>query len=186
MAVRKILKIGDPLLRKKSKPIPEQEIRSKEIKKLIRDMFETMEEADGLGLAAPQVGILKQIVVVSFSRNDRYPELKNPELEKGMSRQVLINPQVEPIDPQKGGVIGFWEGCLSVPGMRGYVERPAKIKLSWYDQEGILSEKTIEGTDAVIYQHECDHLEGKLYVDRLKDTRLFGFSEELDQREDTG
>ena len=173
MAVCKILRAGDPLLRKKSEPIPGNEISSKETKKLVRDMFDTMSDAEGLGLAAPQIGILKRLVVVGFTRSERYPELQN-EIE----RQVLINPQIEILEKE---TLGFWEGCLSVPGMRGYVERPRKIKLCWHDEKEEFFEKIIEGFDAVVYQHECDHLEGILYIDRLKDPRLFGFNEELTQ-----
>ncbi len=173
MAVRKILRIGNPELREKSLPVPENEISSKETKKIIRDMFDTMQEAQGLGLAAPQIGVKKQIVVVGFDASERYPDLKE-EIE----HHVLINPKIKVLDDK---VEGYWEGCLSVPGLRGYVERPRKIKLSWYDQKEEYHDKIIEGFDAVVYQHECDHLEGILYVDRLKDPSLFGFSEELNQ-----
>jgi peptide deformylase len=171
MAVRKILRAGDPLLRKKSEPVPATEIRSKEIKKLIRDMFDTMAEADGLGLAAPQIGVLKKIVVVGFDRSERYPDAE------GIEHKILINPEIEILE---GPDEGFWEGCLSVPGMRGYVERPRRIRMKWYDEEEEFHDEIIEGFDAVVYQHECDHLDGVLYVDRLKDPRLFGFNEELD------
>ncbi len=171
MAVRKILRAGDPLLRKKSEPIPATEIRSKEIKKLIRDMFDTMDDADGLGLAAPQVGVLKQLVVVGFDRSDRYPDAP------GMQRSIIINPEIEALEEASEG---SWEGCLSVPGMRGYVERPRRIRMKWYDEDEEFHDEVIEGYDAVVYQHECDHLNGVLYVDRLKDPRLFGFNEELE------
>ncbi len=173
MAVRKILRAGDPLLRKKSEPVPVTEIRSKEIKKLIRDMFDTMEDAHGLGLAAPQIGVLKRVVVVGFDRSDRYPELNG----NGIEHKILINPEIEQLEEAGEG---FWEGCLSVPGMRGYVERPRRIRLKWYDEDEEFHDEIIEGFDAVVYQHECDHLEGVLYIDRLKDPRLFGFNEELD------
>ena len=178
MAVCKILRAGDPLLRQKSKAIPENEIGSKETKKLVRDMFDTMTDSEGLGLAAPQIGVLKRLVVVGFTRSERYPELQN-EIE----RQVLINPQIEILEKE---TVGFWEGCLSIPGMRGYIERPRKIKLSCYNEKEEFSERIIEDFDAVVYQHECDHLEGILYIDRLKDPRLFGFSEELSQSSQSG
>ena len=173
MALYKILRAGDPLLRQKSLPIPENEIGSKEIKKLIRDMFDTMREAEGLGLAAPQIGVLKQLVVVGSSKSERYPELQD-----GIERKVLINPKIEILEKE---TLGFWEGCLSVPGMRGYVERPRKIKLSYYNEKEDFSEEIIEGFDAIVFQHECDHLKGVLYIDRLKDPRLFGFNEELEE-----
>lgn len=177
MAIRKILRAGDPLLRQKSDPIPLEEIRSKEIKKLVRDMFETMAAADGIGLAAPQVGVLKRLVIVGFDRSARYPELK-----QGIEQRILINPEITPLETK---VEGYWEGCLSVPGMRGYVERPRKIRLKFYDENEEFHDEVIEGFDAVVYQHECDHLEGVLYVDRLKDARLFGFNDELDAQEAT-
>ena len=172
MAVYKILRAGDQVLRQIAEPVPENEITAKETKKLVRDMFDTMIDAKGLGLAAPQIGILKQIVVIGFSKNERYPKL-----ESEMERQVLINPVITPV---RSEILGFWEGCLSVHGMRGYVERPSKIKLAWNDEKGEAFEKIIDGFNAVVYQHECDHLQGILYLDRLKDPRLFGFNEELE------
>jgi len=179
MAVRKILRVGDPQLRKKSEPIPVTEIRSKEIKKLIRDMFDTMEDAVGLGLAAPQIGELKRVVVVGYGDdNERYPDVNDPE-----SRRILINPEIEILTEKKEG---FWEGCLSVPEMRGYVERARKIRMKWYDENEDFHDEVIEGFAAVVYQHECDHLDGVLYVDRLKDPRMFGFNAELDEAQDRG
>lgn len=175
MAVRKVLKIGHPDLRKKSLPVPVNEIRSAEIKKIIKDMFDSMAEAGGIGLAAPQIGVLKRIVVVGFDRSERYPELKD-----GMEYRILFNPEIEIL---KGPVEGFWEGCLSVPEMRGYVERSRRIHMKWHDEKEDFHDEVIEGFDAVVYQHECDHLEGILYVDRLKDPKLFGYNEELDAAE---
>ncbi|MCB1304147.1 MAG: peptide deformylase [Leptospiraceae bacterium] len=172
MAVRKILRIGDPQLRQKSAEVPVTEIRSSEIKKLIRDMYDSMEAAEGVGLAAPQIGVLKRVVVVGFYRSERYPELKN-----GIEHRVLINPEIEVLDSPK---VGFWEGCLSVPDMRGYVERQRKIRLKFYDEKEEFHDEIIEGFDAVVYQHECDHLDGILYVDRLADPTMFGYNDELD------
>ena len=173
MAIHKILRVGDPLLRQVSKEIPKTEIQSKEIRKLIRDMLETMKEASGLGLAAPQIGVLKRIIVVGFDGSDRYPDLK----EK-IDYEVLINPKIEILKKEK---LGFWEGCLSVPNMRGYVERPSRIKLSWLDENEEEQEKIVDNFPAIVYQHECDHLEGVLYIDHLKDFRLFGYCEELEK-----
>ena len=173
MALRKILRVGNPLLRQESQRVPTNEISSKEIKKLVKDMFETMEAASGLGLAAPQIGVLKQIVIVGFNKSKRYPEI-----QEVMPRQILINPKIEVLSQE---VVGSWEGCLSVPGMRGYVERPREIKLSWYDENSDSHQEQIEGFPAIVYQHECDHLHGILYIDRLKDSKLFGFCEELEQ-----
>lgn len=177
MAVHNILRVGHPLLRKKSEPVPVSEIRSAEIKKLLKDMFETMEAAEGLGLAAPQIGVLKRVVVVGFQRSSRYPDVKDT-----IERRILINPEIEVM---KAPMEGFWEGCLSVPDMRGFVERSRKIRLKWYDEKEEYHDEIIEGFDAVVYQHECDHLDGVLYVDRLKDPKLFGYNDELDMLEET-
>lgn len=175
MAERKILKMGNPLLRKKAEAVPLAEIRSQEIKKLLRDMFDTMKMNHGVGLAAPQVGVLKRIVVVGFDRGGARSSAGKLEVRN------LINPEIEILD---GPVEGSWEGCLSVPEMRGYVERGRKIRLKWYDEKEELHEEIVEGYDAVVYQHECDHLNGTLYVDRLKDSTRFGFNEELDALEE--
>lgn len=172
MAVRKILRIGHPDLRIKSAPVPVNEIRSQESKKLIRDMFDTMADAGGIGLAAPQIGVHKRLVIVGFDRSERYPELKEP-----IQRRILFNPEIEVL---KGPSVGFWEGCLSVPDMRGYVERTRKIRLKFIDENEEAHDEIIEGFDAVVYQHECDHLDGVLYVDRLKDPKMFGYNDELD------
>ena len=177
MAIRKIITIGNPTLRKVAEPVSPEEIGSREIKKLVRDMFETMKNANGLGLAAPQIGISKQVVVLGFDENNRYPGV-----DKQLERQVLINPEIEVLDDN---LVGFWEGCLSVPEMRGYVERSRRIRMKWKDENDDSFDEVIEGFPAVIYQHECDHLNGIVYIDRLKDSRLFGFNDELDAAEES-
>lgn len=177
MAVHKILRIGHPLLRQKSASVAVSEIRSSEMKKLIKDMFDSMDDAGGIGLAAPQIGVMKRVVIVGFDRSDRYPELKD-----GIERKILFNPELEVL---KSPNVGFWEGCLSVPDMRGYVERSRKIRLKWYDEKEEFHDEIIEGFDAVVYQHEIDHLDGVLYVDRIKDPKLFGYNDELDMGEET-
>lgn len=172
MAIRKILRVGNPLLRKPSEDVTEDEVITKDFKKLIRDMFETMKHAEGVGLAAPQIGILKKILVVGMeSENRRYKEA--PEVPS----QIVLNPVIEPLTEE---VSGFWEGCLSVPGLRGYVERPTKIKMTWRDEKFEEHSEVIHGFRAVVLQHECDHLDGTLYIDRLKSSKLFGFNEEID------
>lgn len=171
MAIRKVLRLGDPLLRKESKDVLEDEIREKEFKKLLRDMFDTMKHENGIGLAAPQVGVLKKLVVVGEESDSNEDKIE-------MKQHILINPIITPLsEPEEGK--GFWEGCLSVPGMRGYVERPGKIKIEWYDEKWNFHSKEIEGFQAIVYQHEVDHLYGTLYVDRLKDSRLFGYNDSL-------
>lgn len=139
-------------------------------------MFAVMAEAKGQGLAAPQIGVLKRLVVIRFARREdraRFPE--------GYENRILFNPE---ITLQKARSIASWEGCLSVPGMRGYVERSGRIRLKYFDEKGASHDDMIDGYDAVVYQHECDHLDGVLYVDRLKDPSLFGYEKELDEAED--
>jgi peptide deformylase len=174
MAARKVLKLGDPVLRKISQEVTEDETKTKEFKKLIKDMFDTMKFESGVGLAAPQIGVLKRLVVVGVENSNRYPG--TPDI----SEEVLINPVITPLT--KAGD-GFWEGCLSVPGMRGLVERPDKIKMEWYDEKWKHHSEIIEGYKAIVFQHECDHLDGILYVDRLKDTKLFGFTDVIDTQD---
>ena len=166
MSVRKVVRMGDPKLREVSSPVPENEIRSKEIKKLIRDMFDTMEVERGVGLAAPQVGVQRRLFVLGFDRGN-----------DGIERIAVINPELEILDGPKAGM---WEGCLSVPGMRGYVERSRKIRIRYMDEKEEKHDRIIEGYEAVVYQHEFDHLNGVLYVDRVMDTTKFGFNEELE------
>ncbi|MCC6274752.1 MAG: peptide deformylase [Leptospiraceae bacterium] len=175
MSVRKILKLGDPNLRKPSLDVTEEEIREKEFKKLIRDMFDTMKHAEGVGLAAPQIGVLKKLIVMGSEKNERYPDAPV------VPERVIINPKITLLDsPLKG----YWEGCLSVPGMRGLVERPSKISIEWMDERLEKYKEVIEGFQAVVFQHEVDHLSGILYVDRLKDPKLFGFTDALGETED--
>ncbi len=178
MAVRNILRIGNPLLREKSSEVPITEIRSKEIKDLVKDMFDSMKNANGIGLAAPQIGVLKKVVIIGYEPSERYPEVQFDKEIDGVKYRVLINPVIEYLTDE---TIGFWEGCLSVPGMRGYVERPKKIRVKFYDMNEEFHDEIVEGFEAIVIQHECDHLEGILYVDRLKDTRLFGFDEEFEK-----
>lgn len=175
MSVRKVLRAGHPTLRKLSNDVAEEEINTKEFKKLLRDMFDTMNHENGIGLAAPQIGVLKKIVVVG-QKSDRYEE------ENDLRPHVLINPQITALDsPPKE----FWEGCLSLPGMRGLVIRPSKIHMQWQDEKWNSHSETIEGFRAVVYQHECDHLFGTLYIDKLKDTRLFGYNDSIPEDNQT-
>ena len=168
MAIRPILRMGDPRLRQVSQAIAEFD--TPELHELIADMFETMAAADGAGLAAPQIGVLQRIMIFSVDDNPRYPDVE------AVPTTVLINPQFTVIGQE---IDGFWEGCLSVPGMRGYVQRPARIRYSGFDQFGKSIEREAEGFHATVFQHEYDHLDGILYVDRLADPRQFGFVEEL-------
>jgi peptide deformylase len=170
MAIRSILKMGDPLLLRDSIPIPINQISSIEIQTLIDDMLDTMYSRNGAGLAAPQLGVNKQIVVFGFEKNIRYPDAKPIE------QTILINPTITIIDHQEEE---DWEGCLSVPGIRAKVPRYKKLRYQGYDRAGKPIDRTVEGFHARVVQHECDHLFGTLFPMRVKDFSNFGFTEAL-------
>jgi len=170
MTVRKILRIGDRRLRQKSQPVAR--IDSAEIDALLSDMFDTMEAADGAGLAAVQIGVPSRVMIFGFESNARYPEAAP------IPFTVLINPEFEALgDAMSGG----WEGCLSIPGMRGFVQRHDRIRYRGKARDGSIVEREVDGFHARVFQHEFDHLEGVLYPDRLADPLKFGFCEELEQ-----
>jgi peptide deformylase len=168
VAVRPILRIGDPRLREVAQPV--EIFDTPELHELIEDMFDTMEAADGAGLAATQIGELQRIMIFAVDANPRYPDAEE------VPATVLINPEFTVVSDE---VAGFWEGCLSVPGMRGYVERRARIRYRGFDQYGMLIEREADGFHAIVFQHEYDHLDGILYPDRISDRTLFGYTEEL-------
>ena len=168
MTVRQILKMGDPRLLRVAQPV--REFGTPELQALIADMCDTMEAANGAGLAAPQIGVDLQLVIFGFTKNERYPDAPP------VPRTVLINPTITPLsDEEEEG----WEGCLSVPGLRGVVPRFARIRYSGFDPEGQPIEREAEGFHARVVQHECDHLLGKLYPMRVRDFTKFGFTEVL-------
>lgn len=184
MAIKDVLRMGNPILRLKAKPVSLEEIRSDTFKNLIEDMFETMEAEDGIGIAAPQIGISKQVAIIGVPRNNpRYPEIESTEIadesedeeEKDYEIIVVINPKITVLDEEK---LGFWEGCLSVPGLRGFVERPKKIRVDYLDLDGKEVSREADGFDAIVFQHEIDHLEGFLYLDRVTDTTKISYIEE--------
>jgi peptide deformylase len=160
MAILKVARLGHPVLRQPADPVPVEAIRTPEIQRLIDDMVETMREYSGAGLAANQVHTLKQICVIEVKDNPRYPEGESIPLT------VLINPVVTPLstDMEDG-----WEGCLSVPDMRGVVPRHTAVRLEAYDREGNLIDVVAKEFFARVIQHETDHLRGVVYVDRMKD-----------------
>jgi len=170
MAIRSILKMGDPLLLRDSIPIPINQISTIEIQTLIDDMLETMYSRNGAGLAAPQLGVNKQIVVFGFEKNIRYPDAEPIE------QTILINPTITIIDHQEEE---DWEGCLSVPGIRAKVPRYKKLRYQGYDRTGKPIDRIVEGFHARVVQHECDHLFGTLFPMRVKDFSNFGFTEVL-------
>ncbi len=171
MTVHTILKMGDARLLRVARPVPQADFDSDALHLLVRDMFETMAAANGAGLAAPQIGIDLQLVIFGTGApNPRYPEAPL------VPRTVLVNPVIEPIgaEEEEG-----WEGCLSVPGLRGVVPRWKKIRYTGFDPHGDPIDRVAEGFHARVVQHECDHLQGVLYPMRVRDFTRFGFTEVL-------
>ncbi len=168
MAIRAILKMGNPQLFEISEPVAYSEIA--ELGDLVSDMIDTMNAAQGAGLAAPQIGVMKRVVVFGFDSNLRYPD------ENSVPFTVLINPEIDFLGArtQDG-----WEGCLSVPNMRGLVSRHSKIRYTGFDLNGYRIDRTVSDFHARVVQHECDHLDGILYPMRVSDMRNFGYEDEF-------
>jgi len=169
MAVRQVLRMGHPTLLEVAQPVTE--FNTPELDELIADMFETMADYGGVGLAAPQIGVSQRIVIFGFEDSERYPDAEP------VPTTVLINPKLEFIGSEEA--LG-WEGCLSVPNMRGVVSRYQHLRYSGLDQTGQPFERTVQGFHARVVQHECDHLDGTLYTHKLASPKLFGFNDELD------
>lgn len=168
MAVREILKMGDPRLLRVAQPV--REFGTPELHALVADLFDTMAAANGAGLAAPQIGVDLQVVIFGFSHNARYPDAP------AVPQTVLVNPVITPLsDTEEEG----WEGCLSVPGLRGVVPRWSRIRYHGFDAERAPIEREAEGFHARVVQHECDHLQGVLYPMRVRDFSRFGYTEVL-------
>ncbi len=168
MAVRTLLKMGDPLLLEVAKPVTE--FNTPELQELVSDLFETMHAHDGVGIAAPQIGVSLQVVIFGFQTNPRYPNAA------AVPETVLINPVLTPLtDDEEEG----WEGCLSVPGLRGKVPRFTQLRYQGFDMTGQLIDRTVEGFHARVVQHECDHLIGMLYPRRIRDLCQFGYTDVL-------
>lgn len=168
MTVREILKMGDARLLRVAPPATEFDTPG--LHALVADMFDTMQAVNGAGLAAPQIGVDLQLVIFGFAHNDRYPDAPP------VPRTVLLNPVVTPLSPaEEDG----WEGCLSVPGLRGVVPRWARIRYTGLDQYGRPIDREAEGLHARVVQHECDHLIGRLYPTRIRDFSKFGFTSVL-------
>ena len=168
MAVRPVLKMGDPLLLKVAEPV--RAFDTPELRALVGDMFDTMAALNGAGLAAPQIGVSQRVVIFGVEANPRYPDAE------AVPRTVLINPEIEFLTNEMDE---GWEGCLSVPGMRGLVRRYTRLRYRGFDLAGQRIEREAEGFHARVVQHECDHLDGVLYPMRIHDMRLFGFEEVL-------
>jgi peptide deformylase len=160
MAILKVARLGHPVLRKKAAPVPVGEIGSAPVQRLIDDMVETMREYNGAGLAANQVHVLKQICVIEVSANPRYPDAPDIPLT------VLVNPVVTPLTEE---MADGWEGCLSIPDMRGMVPRYTAVRLEAYDRHGKRISEVAKDFHARVLQHETDHLNGIVYLDRMRD-----------------
>ena len=168
MTVREILKMGDPRLLRIAKPV--EHFDTPEMRELIADMFETMKHANGAGLAAPQIGVDLQLVIYGYDSNVRYPEAPP------VPRTVLINPVITPLDDVE---VDGWEGCLSVPGLRGVVPRWTRIRYTGLDEHGTPIDREADGFHARVVQHECDHLIGRLYPTRMSDLTQLGYTSVL-------
>jgi peptide deformylase len=162
MTVREILHVGNPLLRKVSQEVTRQELASLEMQQLIDDLVDTQRAANGAGIAAPQVGALVRIATVEVIENPRYPYKPRIPLT------VVVNPVIEPLDDE---IVEVNEGCLSVPNMRGNVMRFVNIRLRYWDRHGVEHDEVKRGLTAGTFQHELDHLDGLLFLDKVFDTR---------------
>lgn len=170
MAVKEVLRMGHPLLRRVADPV--SEFDSAELDALVTDMLDTMAAKNGAGLAAPQIGISLRVVIFGLERNPRYPDAEPVPLT------ILVNPLIEPLSEE---TIDGWEGCLSVPGLRGKARRFKHIRYTGFDAKGNRIERVVEDFHARVVQHECDHLDGILYPQRMHDMTEFGFQDELER-----
>ena len=166
--IREVLRMGDPRLWQKSLPV--SRFNSPELNQLLQDMRDTMAHLNGAGLAAPQIGVPLRVVIFGVHSNPRYPDVEE------VPDTVLINPELTPLsDEMEEG----WEGCLSVPGMRGWVPRWRRLRYKGFDENGKAFKREVEGFHARVVQHEADHLDGILYPMRIRDFTRFGFNEAL-------
>ncbi len=168
MTVREILRMGDERLLRVAQPV--RAFGTPELAALVADMTDTMRAANGAGLAAPQIGVDLQLVIFGFDRNERYPEAPPVPLT------VLLNPVISPLGDE---LVDGWEGCLSVPGLRGMVPRFSRIRYQGVDLHGQPIDREVDGFHARVVQHECDHLIGRLYPTRMQDFTRFGFTSVL-------
>ena len=166
--IRPVLRMGDPLLFKRAEPVTQFD--TPELHALLQDMEDTMRSKNGAGIAAPQIGVSLQVVIFGVGENPRYPDAEQ------VPYTVLVNPVLEPVSAE---MEDGWEGCLSVPGMRGVVPRYTQLRYRGFDQYGAPIDRTVSGFHARVVQHETDHLLGILYPMRIRDLTLFGYNEEL-------
>ena len=169
MAILKVARIGHPVLRAATRPVPPRELAGAELQRLIDDMIETMHEYDGVGLAAPQVHVGLRLAVLEVPASDERAREPVPLL-------VLVNPRLTPLGEER---VGGWEGCLSVPDLRGLVPRHRRVRLQGLDREGAAIDLEAQGFFARVLQHECDHLDGRVYLDRMEGLRSLSFLREF-------
>ena len=168
MPIKPVLRMGEPVLLQRAAPV--EQFDTPELHALIRDMEDTMEAMNGAGIAAPQIGVSLRVVIFGVGANPRYPDAEE------VPYTVLVNPELTPLDEE---MEEGWEGCLSVPGMRGVVPRYSRLRYTGFDQYGNPIDRTVSGFHARVVQHECDHLDGILYPMRIRDFSRFGFTEVL-------
>lgn len=168
MAIKSVLKMGEPLLLQQARLV--EQFDTPQLHALIQDMRDTMTHLNGAGLAAPQIGVSLQVVIFGFEKNQRYPDADEVPFT------ILLNPQLTPLSED---MEEDWEGCLSVPGMRGIVPRFARLRYQGVDPYGNGIDRSVSGFHARVVQHECDHLQGILYPMRIRDFRQFGFTDVL-------
>ncbi len=176
MAILKIARMGHPVLHQVAEPVDDP--TDVEIAVLVEDMIETLEDSGGIGLAAPQVHVPKRVVILFVPSEKSGEELSDDEEDLKPNLAVMINPEIEPLGDETNL---DWEACLSVPGLTGAVERYSHIKYSWLNLDGNRFEREAKGFHARSVQHECDHLDGKLYPMRMNDFTTFGFVEEMNR-----
>jgi peptide deformylase len=172
MAILKVARMGHPVLRAPSERVLEEDIRKDATQRLIEDMIETCREYDGAGLAAPQVHVPLRVVLMEVHDNPRYPDAEE------LALTIVINPEIEHLDATHQMV---WEGCLSVPDLRGLVPRSRRVRLRGLDRTGAPLDITLEGFPAAVVQHECDHLDGRLFIDRMGDLTTLSFLPEFNR-----
>jgi len=168
MSIRPVLRMGHPVLQQVAAPV--EQFGTAALRALVADMDDTMRARNGAGIAAPQIGVSSRVVIFEVTHNPRYPQAEP------VPYTVLINPVLEPLGTEREEA---WEGCLSVPGMRGVVARHSRLRYRGFDVEGNVIDREVTGFHARVVQHEVDHLDGILYPMRVTDMRLFGFEEEL-------
>ena len=170
MAIRPIIRMGHPTLRRPARPVQPEEIGNDAMHRLLEDMRDTLRHAGGIGLAAPQIDESLRLAIIEIPGGpSRYGELEP------MPSTLFINPRIEVLDPVRAG---YWEGCLSVPGLRGFVERPQHVLVAFQNLRGETLELAFSGFQATVVQHELDHLDGKLFIDRITDSTKLAFEDE--------